>query len=113
MHLAYHGTFTETGERSSVISEEDATRLASVMKILASPSRLRLLCALRRGEQTVGSLCDELDFTQAYVSQQLARLREARLLDSRRDGRRVFYSVADRRVLEVMEAMGRAYGVMA
>lgn len=86
-------------------------RAAGVLRALANPSRLSLLVALSGGERTVGSLCDDLGFTQAYASQQLARLRSDDLLSSRREGRRIFYRISDPRILKILEALQATYGL--
>lgn len=86
-----------------------AEEAAGVMRALANPSRLLILCQLADGEKSVGELEDALDLGQAYVSQQLARLREERLVVARRDGRQMMYSVADVRVLHVIQTLYDQY----
>lgn len=94
---------------SSLIPDDEiaiaAGEAASVMRALSNPARLRLLCALVGGEQTVGELESTLDAPQAYVSGQLARLRSEGLVTCRRDGRRMLYTLADPRVTPVLETL--------
>lgn len=68
------------------------------LRALSNPSRLRLLCELAEGERNVGELEVALDLGQAYVSQQLARLRAEGLVAARKDGRIVYYSLTDSRI---------------
>ncbi len=85
-----------------------STRL---FKVLAHPTRLRLLCALREREECVCHLTALLQARQAYVSQQLMFLRRAGLIDDRKDGSRVFYRVRDPRLFKVLDAVHVLTGV--
>lgn len=69
--------------------------LAEIMKALAHPVRLQILAELTRDEACVCHLEAVLGQRQAYVSQQLARLRDAGLVVARRDGLNVFYGLAN------------------
>jgi len=67
-----------------------------LFKVLANDSRLRLLHALERaGELCVSDLAAELGMTPQAVSNQLQRLVDRRILVSRREGSRLFYTIAD------------------
>jgi DNA-binding transcriptional ArsR family regulator len=69
---------------------------AEILKALGHPLRLQILEELRReGECCVCHLEAHLGQRQAYISQQLARLREARLVIDRRDGMNMYYALAD------------------
>lgn len=80
---------------------EESVRL---LKGVADPTRLRLLCLLREGEQNVHALTDALDVSQSAVSHQLRVLREARLVATRREGRHVYYRLADDHVSDILSA---------
>lgn len=88
-----------------VLVESAADEAAACMRALSNPSRLRLLCELVDGERNVGDLESALGLSQAYVSQQLARLRAEGLVAARRDGRIVFYSLSDSRVRPILEVL--------
>lgn len=89
-----------------VNAAEDA---ASVMRALSNPSRLLLLCQLVEGEKSVGELERALGMSQAYVSQQLARLRAEALVRAKREGRVMRYRLADPRVTPVLQAIYDQY----
>jgi DNA-binding transcriptional ArsR family regulator len=72
-----------------------AEAIADRFRLLAEPTRLRLLDLLADGERSVGSLTAELGCTQANVSKHLSLLAEAGLVSRRRDGLRSFYAVSD------------------
>jgi DNA-binding transcriptional ArsR family regulator len=64
-----------------------------------------ILCYLSSGEKSVTELEDLLALRQPTVSQQLARLRLERLITARRDGKTIYYSIADDRALKMMEVV--------
>lgn len=76
--------------------------VAELFRALATPSRLRILLALERGEATVTELTEETGLSQPLVSQHLKLLRTMRLVDVRRDGRTATYSVHDHHVTHVV-----------
>ncbi len=82
-----------------------------VLKALAHPERLRLLNALRAGEECVCHLTALLNQRQAYVSQQLMFLRRAGLIADRKDGLRVYYRIKDARVLDMLDTVNALAGV--
>ena len=75
--------------------------IASFLKVLADPTRLRLLHALQGGERCVGDLLAELPCTQANVSKHLAVLRTAGIVECRRQGTQVYYRIADPAVFSI------------
>ncbi len=81
-------------------SEFDRQRYAAVGRALADPKRLCVLESLAAGELSVGDLSTKVGCQVPNMSQHLAVLRSAGLVQSRRDGSTVFYRLADVRVLE-------------
>ena len=67
---------------------------AQLLKALANERRLQILCLLAGGERSVGEINDLLDLSQSALSQHLAVLREDGLVNTRRDGQTIHYSVA-------------------
>jgi DNA-binding transcriptional ArsR family regulator len=81
----------------------DSAREASeFLKALAHESRLMILCNLLDGEKSVGELETHLSLRQSTASQQLARLRLEGLVSARRDGKTIYYSIADQKVRSVI-----------
>jgi ArsR family transcriptional regulator len=83
---------------------------ASLFKTLMHPARLEILETLRDGEQCVCHIEAALGYRQAYISQQLSVLREAGLVQDRRDGWNIYYCVTQPRVFEVLDAAQAATG---
>ncbi|WP_417743470.1 metalloregulator ArsR/SmtB family transcription factor [Salipiger sp.] len=84
---------------------ENARSAAAYLKTLAHEGRLMILCHLGTGEKSVGELEQLLDTRQAAVSQMLARLREEELVTTRREGKTIYYSLANpdtRRVIGLL-----------
>ena len=84
---------------------ENATTAATFLKAISHEGRLLILCHLVSGEKSVTELETLLSARQAAVSQQLSRLRLEGLVTTRREGKAIYYSLADerpRRVLEVV-----------
>lgn len=79
--------------------------LAADMKLLAHPVRLQILALLRGGETCVCHMETAIGKRQAHISQQLMILRDSGLIDSRKDGRQVFYWIADTRLTPVLAAL--------
>lgn len=79
-----------------------APEAAELLRQLANPNRLLLLCQIARGERSVGQLEEQLGLRQPALSQQLAELRQAGLVKTRRESRSIFYSLADARAEAVM-----------
>lgn len=78
--------------------QEKSRNAATFLKALAHEGRLMILCHLSTGEKSVSELENLLSQRQAAVSQQLARLRIEGLVTYRRDGKAIYYSLADTKV---------------
>ena len=85
-----------------------AEDLVRMLRILSDPTRLRLIALLERGERNVSSLCKAMEVAQPTVSHHLAMLRSVKLVETRRDGKQVFYSLNPKRVTQ--NAPGEAPG---
>ena len=97
----------EYGDLSQLVdSAQDA---ADFLKALAHESRLLILCLLTEGERSVGDLEMLLAQRQSTVSQQLARLRLEGLVSSRRDGKSVYYALANDDVRTILSAVHKVF----
>ena len=95
--------------------EEQVLEAADFLKALANPNRLMILCFLLDGEYSVGELEERLDLRQPTLSQQLARLREDNLVDTRRNGKQIHYSLSNDKVRRTMALLDEMFcsGAMA
>ena len=87
-------------------SADDACRL---MKVLSNRDRMMLLCQISQGEICVGELEEVLDIHQPTLSQQLTVLRNEDLVETRREGKQIYYSLANSPALDVMNALYQNY----
>lgn len=76
---------------------------AELFKTLGHPLRIRALEVLSRGEHAVGELAELTEADPAHLSQQLAVLRRAGLVSTRREGTTVVYAIKDRLLVDVLE----------
>jgi len=86
-----------------------AEAAAVLMRSLSHPQRLLVLCALVDGEKPVAELRQELGIGQVPMSQQLMRLRSDGLVEARREGTAVYYSIVRPEVLTVVTALHSAF----
>lgn len=82
---------------------------ANLLKAMASPSRLMILCALLDSEKTVGQLTEEAGLSQSAVSQHLGKLRAERLVATRRDAQSIHYRLADDTVRAIITTLHRRF----
>ena len=78
--------------------EGELAELAELFKVFGDSTRIRILFILARSELCVCDIADVLGLTQPAVSDQLKALKQARLVKNRREGKTVYYSLADRHV---------------
>lgn len=86
-----------------------AEQAVGLLKLLANEDRLLLLCQLVQGEMCVSELEAALDIRQPTLSQQLGVLRAEAVVQTRRDGKNIYYRIADARLLEVLALLHRLY----
>ena len=91
--------------RESKAMKEKANDASAFLKKLANHDRLLICCALVDGERSVRDLEEILELRQPGLSQQLAELRGAELIVGRKEGKQVFYRLADPRVEHFISTM--------
>jgi ArsR family transcriptional regulator len=85
-------------------------KISHLLRALGQPTRLQILLAIGEGEACVCHLEAALGLRQAYISQHLMALRKAKVLETRRDGRFIFYRLRDPSMLELIQLAGRITG---
>ncbi|MCI8348637.1 MAG: winged helix-turn-helix transcriptional regulator [Firmicutes bacterium] len=90
--------------------EEQAKKIAELLKLLANEHRLLILCALIQGKLTVGEIHKYLpNITASALSQHLNHLKSAGILSSQKQGMNVVYWIEDERVIVLMESIKEQY----
>ncbi|MBX9776135.1 MAG: metalloregulator ArsR/SmtB family transcription factor [Xanthobacteraceae bacterium] len=87
----------------------NAQEASEFLKALSHEARLVILCLLVEGEKSVAEIEEMLSLRQPAVSQQLARLRADDLVETRRDGKNIYYSLARPEVRDIIAALHAAF----
>ena len=99
---------TETGMRGRMPREEMESRageVAALLKTLSHPVRLMLVCTLVEGEYSVGALEEQIGIGQPTLSQQLGVLREAGIVETRREAKQIFYRLTEAKAAQLVGAL--------
>ena len=83
--------------------EVELRDLADFFKVFGDTTRIRILCTLFQTEMCVCDLAQTLDMTQSAISHQLRILKQMKLVANRREGKTVFYSLADGHIKTIMD----------
>jgi DNA-binding transcriptional ArsR family regulator len=86
-----------------------AYEASMLLKALANPHRLAMMCALIDGERSVGEIAEAVGLRQPNVSQHLTLLRKDGLVEGRRDGQTVRYRISSPQALAVLDTLPRIY----
>jgi ArsR family transcriptional regulator len=87
----------------------NVAKAEALLKQLAHAGRLMILCSLTEGEKTVGQLIELVDLSQSAVSQHLAKLREAEIVESDKRGQMVYYRIRSKAAQEIISRLYAIY----
>ena len=85
--------------------DEDITLTADALKAMGHPLRWKILCTLGNKEMSVGEIVEKIGTSQSNVSQHLDQLRNKNIVRSRRDANRIYYSVSNEKLLDLIGTM--------
>lgn len=89
--------------KSGLPEENMLFDLAELFKIFGDSTRIRIMSALFKTEMCVCDIAELLKMTQSAISHQLRILRQSKLVKTRKDGKTVFYSLADEHVMQIFD----------
>ncbi|MFA7275241.1 MAG: metalloregulator ArsR/SmtB family transcription factor [Pseudobdellovibrionaceae bacterium] len=92
--------------------KKSADKAAKLLKVLANPKRLMIVCRLREGEASVSELAEFLNMRASTVSQHLQILRLSDLVETRRAAQTIFYSLAHTPSEDVIKALYKNYCIL-
>lgn len=93
-----------------ITNEDDISNAARSMKAMAHPLRLKILCILGASDEvSVQDIVEQVGTSQSNISQHLSILREKGILNSRKDANKVFYSIADDKVVKLIGSLREAF----
>ena len=102
-------TATSTSESAMAKLQSNAEHACELLKAMANPARLMVLCQIADGEKSVGELEAAVGLSQSGLSQHLAVLRNKHLVTTRRDAQTIYYSLASAEASAVMHTLYEAY----
>ena len=88
---------------------QSASSVVTVLKSLANTDRLLILCHLSQQELNVSQIEEITQITQPTLSQQLMMLRKSDVVNTRRDGKQIFYSIKDEKLTVVLNTLYQLY----
>jgi DNA-binding transcriptional ArsR family regulator len=91
------------------VMKEQCFNVAQLMKTIAHPQRLMMLCYLADGEKNVSELIENCAISQSQVSQFLGRMHRERILEMRKEGNFVYYKIADSRLFQLIKSLQAIY----
>lgn len=100
---------TTTTQPDLLKLEAAAAEAGKLLKVLSNPDRLLLLCQMTQGEFSVRELELMTGIAQPTLSQQLTVLRDEVLVTTRRDGKQIFYTIASKEALAVLQVLYQLY----
>jgi DNA-binding transcriptional ArsR family regulator len=86
-------------------NEQQVELITELMKSIAHPIRMKILCFLMDGEKNVGEIEHQFGSTISNISQHLTVLRKANIIDRRKEANFMFYSLKDNNILKLMETL--------
>ena len=91
------------------LMRKNAAAVAALLRAISHKARLLVLCELANGERSAGELVERSGLSQSALSQHLAKLREARLVATRREAQTIHYRIADQRAKRLLQVLHEIY----
>ncbi|MDV7103541.1 metalloregulator ArsR/SmtB family transcription factor [Vibrio sp. TH_r3] len=91
--------------------QQNTQKVSELLKTMAHPERLMVLCQLTQGEVGVGELQQRSDLSQSAFSQHLTVLRKHGLINARKESQHVYYSLSDQRISALINNLHQLYCV--
>ena len=98
-------TVSKAAAKAGLSPEEMAGRAGEVTSLLKTLSRLMIVCTLVEGEFSVSELEEKLDIHQPHLSQYLTVLRNSGIVETRRDGKQIFYRLTEEKAAQLVGAL--------
>jgi DNA-binding transcriptional ArsR family regulator len=90
--------------------ENKCLAVSSLLKAIAHPQRLMIVCHLAEGEKNVSDLLEKCDISQSQLSQFLNRMQREKILRVRKEGQFSFYSIADKNLTKLVLSIQKIFG---
>lgn len=91
------------------MKDEQIDAMSKILKSMSHPIRLKILCLLQDKELSVGDIRDQVETTNANVSQHLNILRSQGIIDYRKEANFIYNRITDKRILELIQTMRKLF----
>jgi ArsR family transcriptional regulator len=91
------------------MKDEHIDALAKILKSMSHPIRLKILCLLQNRELSVGDIRDQVETTNANISQHLNILRAQGIIDFRKESNFIYNRITDKRIIDMMTKMQKLF----
>ncbi len=88
---------------STLLNEHLAAHVAELFRSFSDTSRVRIVSALMAGEMNISTLAEEVGISESAVSHHMRGLRQMRMVQSRRDGKEVYYRIEDEHIIALFQ----------
>jgi ArsR family transcriptional regulator len=88
---------------SSILNEHQAAHVAELFRAFSDTSRVRIISALMTGEMNISALAEVVGISESAVSHHMRGLRQMRMVQSRRDGKEVYYRIDDEHIIALFQ----------
>ena len=95
----------------NMINLSSDVNLSRIFRVISTPVRFQILVVIGKGEACVCHIESLLDLCQAYISQQLMEMRDANLVETRREGRYIFYRLKEPQFLDLLVDISKLFGI--
>jgi len=91
------------------MKDQQIEAMSKILKSMSHPIRLKILCLLQDKELSVGDIRDQVETTNANVSQHLNILRSQGIIDYRKDANFIYNRITDKRIIELIQTMRKLF----
>lgn len=95
--------------KNKIPNELEIMRISIIMKVLSDASRLKILFAINGKAKSVYDIQSCVNMSQSAVSHQLSLLRKAKIVETKRDGNRIFYSIKDKGIVKLLDLFNKTF----
>lgn len=89
--------------------KDKCVEVSTIMKAIAHPQRLMIMCYLAEGEKNVGEIQELCEISQSQLSQFLNRMQREKLLKVRKESQFSYYSIADKNLMKLIQSMQKIF----
>ena len=101
--MARQTRVSQNNPSSSILNEHQAAHVAELFRAFSDTSRVRIVSALMTGEMNISALAEVVGISESAISHHMRGLRQMRMVQSRRDGKEVYYRIEDEHIIALFQ----------